>query len=256
MGSLSGGNDGAQRRTLERMISRLGLCSRASAREFVLAGRVTLDGRVVRDPDLWLRAAGARLELDGRVLSAAEAVYLALHKPKGYLTTSSDPKQRKTVYDLLEGQATWVAPVGRLDQDTSGLLLFSNDSDWASGITAPESELEKRYRVRAAPSIGPAAIADLERGVVLDDGPTRPAFVSEFRDYNGYCVFELAITEGRNRQVRRMLAAVGSKVQELRRVAIGPVELGDLPSGKLRPLTKTEVRRLRVGGAPRRTRGG
>ena len=255
MGSLDHGRDGAQRRTLERVLARLGLCSRASAREFVLAGRVTLDGKVVRDPDLWLRLASARLELDGRLLSAAEGVYLALHKPKGYVTTFEDPGKRRTVYDLLSDQTAWVAPVGRLDQDTSGLLLFTNDSDWAHGITSPESKLPKRYRVRAAPALKAESLAALERGLVLDDGPTRPAVAAEFKDYKGYCVFELTITEGRNRQVRRMLAAVGSKVQELRRIAIGPVQLGDLASGKTRPLTKSEVRRLRLDGSARRTLG-
>jgi 23S rRNA pseudouridine2605 synthase len=231
------------------VLSRSGLCSRGQARELLASGLVTVDGRVERDPGRWVDPGRVSIAVAGRPLEDAPRIYLAVHKPKGYVTTRRDPEGRRTVYDLLGELGAWVGPVGRLDRDTSGLLLFTNDTALAEAITNPATGLVKRYRARVAPPLAPQAQAALAAGVELDDGPTRPAEITPLADYGGYGLVEIAITEGRNRQVRRMVRAVGSKVQELRRLSIGPVELGELPSGGQRPLTVAELTALRAAVA-------
>ncbi len=234
-------------KTVARLLSRLGVCSRTAASEWIRAGRVRVDGAVVRDPERWVDPARSRVTLDGKRVEAASELVLALHKPRGYVTTASDPEGRRTVYELLADVPSWVGPVGRLDRDTSGLLLFTNDTELAERITSPASRLPKTYRVRARPALPDEALAALRKGVELDDGPTRPAEVTSLRRYKGYCLLELTITEGRNRQVRRMLRAVGGKVDGLKRVRIGPIELGLLPSGAWRKLRAREIGELRAG---------
>lgn len=247
-----------ERRTLDRLLSRLGLCSRTAAAGLVRAGRVRVAGRVVREPATWVDPARERVELDGRPLAAAAPLFVLLNKPKGYLTSLGDPRGRRTVYDLLAQVPAWVGPVGRLDRDTSGLLLLTNDTELAERVTNPAFGLVKRYRVTTRTRIGEEELARLRRGVVLDDGPTRPA-EARFVGHRGpTSVVELAIHEGRKRQVRRMFSAVGRPVKELRRVAIGPLELGSLPSGTWRALTEAELGALReavgLGRGSRRAR--
>lgn len=208
------------------------------------AGRVRVNDRVERDPSRWVDLDGDRLAVDGLPIAAAAKLHIVLHKPRGYVTSFGDPEGRKTVYELLDGVGAWVGPVGRLDRDTSGLLLFTNDALFAERITNPRSRLEKTYRVRTGTPIGEAELSLLREGVELDDGPTLPARATLAKSYASYSVLELAILEGRNRQVRRMLRAVGSRVRELKRIAIGPVHLGDLESGRWRMLTGAEVRAL------------
>lgn len=242
-----------ERRTLERLLSRLGLCSRTEAAALVRAGRVRVNGRVQRDPDAWVAATGARLELDGARVAAAAPLYLCLNKPKGYLTSRGDPRGRRTVYDLLGDQAGWVGPVGRLDRDTSGLLLLTNDTELAERVTNPDHGLPKRYRVTTKARVGPEELERLRRGPRLDDGPTRPAEARLVGHRGPTSVVELVVHEGRKRQVRRMFAAVGRPVKELRRVALGPLELGELGSGRWRALSADEVRALRAAvGLPLR----
>jgi 23S rRNA pseudouridine2605 synthase len=249
MARATGGNGERPRRTLERLLSRLGLASRTQAQALVRGGRVRVDGRVVRSPDAWVDE-GARLEIDGRQVVRAEPLYLALNKPRGYVTTLSDPEGGKTVYDLLGHVDRWVGPIGRLDKDTSGLLLFTNDTEFAERLANPASKVGKTYRVRVAPALGEEQLERLRRGVELDDGPTRPAVVREIGNWSSYGVVEIEIHEGRNRQVRRMVRAVGAKVRELRRMAIGSVELGDLASGATRELSRAEVARLSENTVP------
>jgi pseudouridine synthase len=233
-------------RTLDRLLSRHGLCSRTVAAELVRAGRVRVDGRLVRSPERWVDAERERVELDGRPLAAAAPLHLCLNKPKGYLTSFGDPRGRRTVYDLLGDVPAWVAPVGRLDRDTSGLLLLTNDTDLAERVLNPERGVVKRYRVTTKARVGEAELARLCAGVRLDDGPTRPAEARLVGHRGPTSVVELALHEGRKRQVRRMFVAVGRPVKELRRVAVGPVELGELPSGRWRALTASELRALRA----------
>jgi pseudouridine synthase len=232
-------------RTLDRALSRSGAGSRTQARAWIEAGRVRVNGRVVRDPGQWVDPTSDRITLDGDDLRAAQRVYLALHKPKGYLTTRSDPQGRATVYDLLGELPAWVAPVGRLDRDTSGLLLFTNDSDLADRITDPEHHLPKTYVVATRREVEDEALERLAKGLELDDGPTRPAKVRRLEPEGKRARIELVLREGRNRQVRRMLEAVGHKVVALERIAIGPVRLAGLAVGSHRPLTRAELTGLR-----------
>jgi pseudouridine synthase len=233
-----------ERRTLDRLLSRLGLCSRGTAAELVRAGRVAVNGRVTREPETWVDVARDRVELDGRSVGAARKLYLCLNKPKGFLTSCGDPRGRRTVYDLLADAPAWVFPVGRLDRDTSGLVFLTNDSAFAERVTDPEHGLWKRYRVTTKRRVAEGELEPLRRGLELDDGPTAPARATLVGHRGPTSVVELEIREGRNRQVRRMFLALGRPVKELKRVAIGPVELGTLASGRWRALTVAERRAL------------
>ncbi len=236
----------AKRRALERVLSKAGLCSRAQARDLIRDGRVRVNGRIVQDPEEPCDAEHDDVRVDGRRLQENERVYVMLHKPRAYLTTRDDPEGRRTVYELLAGLDAWVVPVGRLDGDTSGLLLFTNDTEFADLVTSPASHVPKTYVVTTRPRIDAAALERLASGVELDDGPTRPAHVEKLGDRGRSTRFAITITEGRNRQVRRMVRAVGAKVDKLHRSRIGPLELGDIPLGAWRALTGAEVAALRA----------
>jgi len=231
-------------KTLERVFSKSGLGSRTDARSLIGEGKISVNGKVIQDPDHWVDLERDRITFEGKPLRAVEKAYVLLYKPKGYLTTYRDPAGRPTVYDLIGDAGTWLSPVGRLDLDTSGLLLLTNDTALAEGITNPEHKVAKTYHVKASTLLTGDQLDQLRHGVELSDGPTRPALVTRVRDAAKYTFLEITITEGRNRQVRRMLEAVESKVLKLVRVAIGPIRIGDLPIGKWRHLTAAEVRAL------------
>jgi 23S rRNA pseudouridine2605 synthase len=234
-------------KTLERVLSKVGLGSRTEARSWIGAGRVRVNGRTVQTPDHWVDMERDRVTLDGHPVRAAKKVYLLLYKPKGYLTTYTDPQGRPTVYDLVRDAGAWMVPVGRLDMDTTGLLIMTNDTEFAERLTNPDYKVPKTYQAKCADRLSDEQIARLRGGVELSDGATRPALAERLRDSGKYTHIQIAIGEGRNRQVRRMVEAIGSKVLKLTRVAIGPVRIGDLQIGKWRPLTTAEVRAL--GGA-------
>ncbi len=240
------------KKTLDRALSRAGVCSRNDARAWIAAGRVKLNGALAFDPEQWVDVGRDKLTVDGRRIDAKARVYLALNKPKGVLTSHGDPSGRRTVYDLLGDLEQWVVPVGRLDRDTSGLLLLTNDTDWAEHIASPKRHVAKTYRAQVAPRLDEDALERLRAGVELDDGPTRPAKAVRVRDAGATTIVELTISEGRNRQVRRMLREVGGRVRELKRISIGALELGDLASGKWRRLTADEVRQFQRGAQGRR----
>ncbi|MDP9169844.1 MAG: rRNA pseudouridine synthase [Acidobacteriota bacterium] len=227
------------------MISKAGLGSRTQARSWIHAGRVRVNGRVVENPDLWIDFQQDRIEFDGKPLRAREKTYILLHKPAGYITTFKDPEGRPTVYDLIGQVDTFVSPVGRLDLDTSGLLIFTNDTQLGELLTNPDHKIAKTYLVKCADRLDDNALDSLRRGVELSDGATRPARVRRAGDSD----IEITITEGRNRQVRRMIEAVGSKVVELVRTQIGGIALDDLPAGAWRNLTAAEVSGLRPDSA-------
>ena len=231
-------------KTLERVFSKAGSGSRTDARGWVRDGRVRVNGKVERNPDRWVDLEKDRITLDGKPIRAAAREYILLYKPKGYLTTYRDPGGRPTVYDLISDVGTWLSPVGRLDLDTSGLLLLTNDTDFAEHATNPDHKVPKTYQLKASTLLTDEQLEQLRRGVDLSDGPTRPALVTRLRDSGKYTHLELTITEGRNRQVRRMIEAVGSKALKLVRTAIGPVRIGDLPIGKWRRLTDKEIKAL------------
>ena len=232
-------------KSLDRVFSKAGIGSRSQARIWISDGRVQVNGKLIRDPDHWVDLERDRVTLDKKPLCQPGKRYILLYKPKGYLTTRRDTEGRPTVYDLIPDAHAWLAPVGRLDLDTSGLLLMTNDTIFANGIADPEKKIPKTYQVKAATLLPDDRLEQLRQGVPLSDGPTRPAEVRRLRDSSRHTHLELTITEGRNRQVRRMLEAVDSKVLKLVRTAIGPLRLGDLPIGKWRELTAEEVRLLR-----------
>jgi len=233
------------KKTIDRVLSKAGAGSRTEARRWIADRRVQVNGRIVTDPERWIDPERDRVALDGKPLRAAGKVYLLLYKPKGYLTTYRDPQGRKTVYDLLSERERYVFPVGRLDLDTSGLLVMTNDSAFAEALTNPDSRVPKTYLVKASKLLTDEQLARLRAGVILKDGATRPARVARLRDSSSRTVFEITITEGRNRQVRRMVETLDAKVLKLVRVAIGGLRIGELSIGTVRPLTAVEVRRLR-----------
>src|ERR1051326_960305 len=199
-------------KTLERVLSKSGLGSRTDARRWIAAGNIRLNGKIIQNPDHWVDLDRDRITVDGKPLQAAAKIYILLYKPKGYVTTYRDPQGRPTVYDLTSDAGTWISPVGRLDMDTSGLLLMTNDTDFAERITNPEHKIPKTYQVKASTLLNDDQLERLRHGLDLSDGPTRPALVTRLRDAAKYTFLEMTITDGRNRQVRRMLEAVGSKV--------------------------------------------
>jgi pseudouridine synthase len=231
-------------KTLDRVLSKAGVGSRVEAARWVRAGRVRVNGRPIRDPDHWVDMERDRVRLDGKPLQPRQRVYLLLYKPAGYLTTYRDPQGRSTVYDLVADVGTFLSPVGRLDLDTSGLLLMSNDNQFAERVTNPDSHVPKTYLVKASARLTDDQLQRLRDGIELSDGPTRPSKVARVRDSAKYTHFEITLTEGRNRQVRRMVEALDAKVLKLVRVRIGDIRIGALPIGKWRMLTDAEVRAL------------
>ena len=226
------------------MISKAGLGSRTQARSWIHARRVQVNGQVIENPDHWIDFDRDRVEFDGKPLVVLAKTYLLLHKPAGYITTFKDPDGRPTVYALLADVATFVSPVGRLDLETSGLLIMTNDTQFAERLTNPEFHVPKTYLVDCEGQLADQELQQLGRGVQLNDGPTRPARVRRVQDSAMGTQLEIVLTEGRNRQVRRMIEAVGSKVVALARTKIGPIRTGDLGVGKWRTLTALEVESL------------
>jgi 23S rRNA pseudouridine2605 synthase len=231
-------------KTLERVFSKHGIGSRTEARSWIGAGKVRVNGHVIQNPDHWVDLERDRITLDGKPLQTAVKRYILLYKPTGYLTTYRDPQGRPTVYDLVANAGTWLSPVGRLDLDTSGLLIMTNDTAFAERVMNPQHKVAKTYRIKAFPRLNENQVEQLRCGVQLNDGPTRPATAIALGDSGESSVLELTITEGRNRQVRRMVEAVGSKVLELVRTSIGPVRIGELPIGKWRALSSEEISAL------------
>lgn len=236
---------GAPRHGIARVLSKLGLCSRTQAAAWVRAGRVAVNGRVVRDPEHPVRQDRDRLVVDGRELAAAERLYLALNKPRGLVTTASDERGRATVYTCLEGAGLpWLAPVGRLDQASEGLLLMSNDPVWAAGITEPDTGPLKTYHVQVDTLPDAALLTRLEAGIVDAGEALSARSATLLRSGTRNAWLEIVLDEGRNRQIRRLLAAHGIGVRRLVRVAIGPVTLGELGKGQWRRLDPAEVEAL------------
>jgi pseudouridine synthase len=240
------GSKGGKRplKTLERVLSKAGLGSRTDARKWIGAKRVKVNGKLIQTPDHWVDLERDTVTLDGKRVRASKRIYLLLYKPKGYITTYKDPEGRPTVYDLIQDSGQWVVPVGRLDQDTSGLLLLTNDTRFAEIITNPDFKVPKTYLVKTSTPLSDEQTGQLQKGVILNDGPTQPAIVKRIRNSAKYSFIEIIIREGRNRQVRRMIEAIGSKVLKLVRTEIGGVRIGDLPIGKYRELTPDEVKML------------
>jgi 23S rRNA pseudouridine2605 synthase len=233
------------RHGVARVISKLGLGSRTQAAQWVQAGRVRVNGQVVRDAEFPVRQGTDRVEVDERELKPAARVVLMLNKPRGLVTTRQDEQGRETVYRCFEGAALpWLAPVGRLDKASEGLLLFSNDPLWAARITAPGSGPDKTYHVQIDRVPDAALLAALRQGAVHDKELLKFKSVRTLRSGNKNAWLEITLDEGRNRQIRRVLEAFDIAALRLVRVAIGPLQMGELPKGKWRLLSEPEIASL------------
>lgn len=242
--------------TLDRALSKLGLASRSQARDLVRAGRVRVNGRVVADPGSWVDLTRDRLAVDGEAVVAKAPVVLAMNKPRGVVTTRSDEHGRTTVYERLDGVDGWVFPVGRLDKDSSGLLLLTNDTALADALTNPATHVPKTYAVKVRGHLDASALERLRTGIELDGQRTRPAEVVTTRTTEKGCWLEITIVEGRNRQIRRMIEAVNGSVEQLVRIRFGPIALGTIEKGAVRRLGASEVAALRVAVAGLAVRAG
>ncbi|GAB3088679.1 pseudouridine synthase [Lysobacter terrae] len=240
------------RHGLARALSKRGVCSRTEAARWIAAGRVSVDGRVVRDPEFPISADGRqRILVDGQGLADATRFYVMLNKPRGLVTTARDERGRDTVYRCFEGAQIdgealpWLAPVGRLDQASEGLLLFCNDPEWAARITDPLTGPDKTYHVQIDTLPDESLLAALERGVDHEGERLRAKSARLLRAGERNAWIEVVLDEGRNRQIRRLLAAFDIGVLRLVRVAIGDLVLGELPKGQWRRLSEAEIARLR-----------
>jgi 23S rRNA pseudouridine2605 synthase len=228
---------------LARAISKLGYCSRSQAAELIQAGHVRLNGVVRRNPETPVAFGRDKIEVRGSKIEAAQKTYWMLNKPRGVVTTASDEKGRSTVYDFIQ-EAQWLAPVGRLDKASEGLLLLTNDSEWAARISAPETHLPKTYHVQIAAIADDRLLEVLLKGVRARNELLSAMEANLLRQGQRNSWLEIVLHEGKNRHIRRMLEALGIQVHRLVRVAIGTLQLGDLAKGASRQLTPAEISRL------------
>ena len=241
---------------VQKVLADQGICSRREAERLIAAGKVKVNGHPVglgdkMDPDF------DKVMIDGktvRIVRKRQYTYIMLHKPRGYLTTRADDRGRKTVMELVADVPAMLRPVGRLDKDSEGLLLMTDDGAFINMLTHPSGGVGKLYRVTVNPRATEQQIIEMSSGVVLDDGvKTQPCVIHVVVDEPGRSVLEITLHEGRNRQIRRMCAAAGLEVLRLRRIAEGPLQLGTLAPGAWRPLTEAELAALRQeteGGDP------
>ena len=231
-----------KRHGVARVISKLGMGSRTQAAQWVREGRVRVNGRVARDLEFPVRQGVDRIDVEGRESAPAARVVLMLNKPRGLVSTARDEKGRATVYSCFAGaDLPWVAPVGRLDKASEGLLLFSNEPEWAARITDPDSGPPKTYHVQIDRLSEAALLAQIERGAVVDGEPLTVRSVRTLRSGDKNAWLEIVLDEGRNRHIRRLLEAFDVRVLRLVRVAIGPLLLGELAKGQWRMLTRKEI---------------
>jgi len=230
---------------IQKILAHSGACSRRKAEEWIQAGRVTVNGRVASLGD------GANpvkdvIAVDGQRLPRQKEkhVYLALHKPRGFVTTMADERGRRCVAQLVEDVGCRVYPVGRLDKDSEGLVLMTNDGEFANLAAHPSGHVAKTYRVTVRPGVNEEQLERLSTGIELDGRMTVPAKVRVLQEERGRAVLEVVLYEGRNREIRRMCEALGLEVARLKRIAMGPVRLGMLQQGRYRELTSEEVRGL------------
>ncbi|WP_075291497.1 pseudouridine synthase [Pararhizobium arenae] len=237
---------GGKRVTLARALSKLGYCSRTQGEELVRAGRVTVGGRAIRDTESWVDLATAVIAVDGKRVVAEKPVYLMLNKPRGLVTTRHDPEGRATVFDCLQDVShRHLSPVGRLDKASEGLLLFTNDTEFAQALLDPETHVSKTYHVQMDRLADDALLQAMMQGVTHDGEFLKATQATMLRAGERNSWVEIVLDEGKNRQIRRILEALGIECLRLLRVAIGNLALGDLEKGAVRPLTDAEVAGLR-----------
>lgn len=232
--------------TITRALSKLGYCSRTQAERLLAEGRISVGGKPVTDLETWVDIRSDRIEVDGLAVAAEEKVYVMLNKPRGLVTTRDDPEGRETVFSCLEGtEFGFLSPVGRLDKASEGLLLFTNDTVFAQRLLDPATHVPKIYHVQVGGHLDEHQVMQLQSGVPVEGETWRAASVRIIREGEKNTWLEVTLEEGRNRQIRRMLEAIGVECLRLVRVAIGDIELGDLPKGGVRRLTTSEIAILR-----------
>ncbi len=233
---------------LQKFLSQAGVASRRKAEALILAGRVRVNGAPVRELGTKVDAARDVIEVDGERVQAAVTEWLAVHKPRGYVTTRHDPEGRPTVYELVPAEYAGLFYVGRLDYDSEGLVLLTNDGETANRLMHPRYGTERVYEVEVVGQVSPAALRQLQSGVELEDGRARAETVARLKASPGRTRLRLTLLEGRNREVRRLFRALGHTVDRLVRVSYGPVRLGGLAPGKWRKLTGNEMLALSAAG--------
>jgi 23S rRNA pseudouridine2605 synthase len=242
------GGVGAEKKVgLARALSKMGFCSRSAAGDMIRSGRVKVNGTVRRDVEASVRMGHDKINVDGRGVTAKERAYWMVNKPRGIVTTAEDEKGRETVYALLPAGVPWVGPVGRLDKASEGLLLLTNDTEWAARITAPESHVEKKYAVQIGTVADEELLGKLEAGVMDGGEVLRATRAKTVRAGEKNSWIEIVLEEGKNRQIRRMLDGCGVEVLRLIRVGIGGLKLGTLAKGAARELTRAEIQLLGRG---------
>lgn len=229
---------------LQKVMAHAGIASRRKSEEIISQGRVKVNGQVVTEPGMKVSSEDV-LEVDGEIITSEKLVYILLNKPVGYISTVDDTHGRKTVLDLIKDVSQRIYPVGRLDLDTSGLLLLTNDGQLTYKLTHPGHEVDKTYLVEVDGYPGDYIYKKLENGIILEDGLTAPARIKNVRKKGNKTSFELTIHEGRNRQVRRMCEQIGYPVTGLKRIKIDFLTLDGLPDGKYRFLSNYEIKNLK-----------
>ncbi|MGA2003334.1 MAG: pseudouridine synthase [Terriglobales bacterium] len=232
---------------LARALSKMGYCSRTQAALLIGERRVSVHGRIASDPEAPIRLSHDRIEVDGILLQKRPTIYLMMNKPRGIVTTAADEKGRDTIYDLLEKGHAWVGPVGRLDKASEGLLLLTNDSEWAASITDPASHLDKVYHVQIDRVADNDLLAKICAGCLVEEDYLRAKEAKLLRHGDKNSWLEITLDEGKNRQIRRLLQAMQIGLLRLVRISIGPLALGELKKGAVRPLTADE--KLAMGQA-------
>lgn len=244
--------DGVKRERIQKILSLWGIAARRKAENLIIEGRVSVNGKVAKIGDSADPERDA-IAVDGKRIFPSKGgnIYLALYKPRGYLTAMSDERGRRCVSELVSDLNARVYPVGRLDKDSEGLLLMTNDGDFAQLAGHPSGRVKKTYRVTVRPNITDEELARIESGILIDGVKTSPIKVTVLKEEHGRAVIEMVLTEGRNREIRKICEALGLEVARLKRVAIGPVRLGMLHPGEYRELTREELREFRGGSINR-----
>lgn len=234
--------------SLNRALSKMGFCSRTEAERLILAGKVSVNGQVKTNPSFRVNMKNDNFFIDGVIVETKKKEYWMFNKPRGYITTARDPEGRKTIYDLLPENLHGLNPVGRLDMASEGLLLLTNDTQWANAVIDPETHVNKIYHVQIDKPVDESDLEQMRKGIVSDDEFLKVKKVSLLRTGEKNCWLEISLDEGKSRHIRRIMKSLDIEVLRLIRVAIGTLKLGDLAKGEVRRLTGKETGELSRSG--------